>query len=78
IAGTETYNDDGIVPIESVLLGKYVFQKNVHSYTQITVSGNDSEHSDLPTNPQIVQLIQRDILDGRGQKQSSNPVFNNH
>ncbi|WP_146627004.1 alpha/beta hydrolase, partial [Oenococcus oeni] len=51
---------------------------NVHSYTQITVSGNDSEHSDLPTNPQIVQLIQRDILDGRGQKQSSNPVFNNH
>ncbi|AZZ61056.1 alpha/beta hydrolase [Oenococcus sp. UCMA 16435] len=77
IAGTETYNDDGIVPIESVLSGKYVFQKNVHSYTQITVSGNDSEHSDLPTNPQIVQLIQRDILNTQNQKQSFNPALNN-
>ncbi|MFT8470293.1 MAG: alpha/beta hydrolase [Oenococcus sp.] len=63
IAGTETYKDDGIVPIESVLAGRYIFQNVVHSYTQITVSGADSQHSDLPTNPQIIELIQRRILD---------------
>lgn len=63
IAGTETYKDDGIVPIESVLAGRYIFQNVVRSYTQITVSGSDSQHADLPTNPQIVELIQRNILD---------------
>lgn len=62
VAGTETYNDDGIVPIESVIAGKYVFQKIVRSYTQIIVSGDDSDHSDLPTNSQIISLIRRNIL----------------
>ncbi len=33
IAGTEDYTDDGIVPVQSVLAGKYIFQKHVKSYT---------------------------------------------
>ncbi len=48
IAGTEDYTDDGIVPVQSVLAGKYIFQKHVKSYTQITVSGDDAQHSSLP------------------------------
>lgn len=70
MAGTETYDDDGIVPIESVLAGRFVFQNNVHSYTEITVTGDDSSHSDLPTNGQIIDLIERTIL-------KTAPPFNN-
>lgn len=62
ILGTETYDDDGIVPEESVEAGKYIFQKQVAHYTQITVTGDDAQHSDLPQNDQIVQLIQQNVL----------------
>ncbi|BAX71438.1 alpha/beta hydrolase superfamily protein [Leuconostoc suionicum] len=62
IAGTEDYTDDGIVPVQSVLAGKYIFQKHVKSYTQITVSGDDAQHSSLPENTEVVKLIQEHIL----------------
>ncbi|MGL5688277.1 MAG: alpha/beta hydrolase, partial [Weissella cibaria] len=51
-----------IVPEESVEAGKYIFQKQVAHYTQITVTGDDAQHSDLPQNDQIVQLIQQNVL----------------
>jgi len=57
IAGTENLDGDGTVPVESVEAGKYIFQNQVKHYTQITVSGDDAAHSDLPQNQQIVQLI---------------------
>lgn len=57
IAGTETLDGDGTVPIESVEAGKYIFQNQVAHYTQITVSGDDANHSALPQNRQIVSLI---------------------
>ncbi|GMA70139.1 acyltransferase [Leuconostoc litchii] len=62
IAGTEDYTDDGIVPVQSVLAGKYIFQKRVKSYTQITVSGDDAQHSSLPENKEVMRLIQEHIL----------------
>lgn len=62
IAGTEDYNGDGIVPIESVQAGKYIYQKHIKQYTAITVTGNQSGHSDLPQNKQIVRLIETYLL----------------
>jgi len=62
IAGTDTYGGDGIVPFDSVNRGKYIFQKQVHSFTQITVTGADAKHAGLPENQQIVKLIQQDLL----------------
>jgi uncharacterized alpha/beta hydrolase family protein len=62
IAGTEDYTDDGIVPVQSVIAGKYIFQKHVKSYTQITVSGDDAQHSNLPENSEVVSIIQEYLL----------------
>lgn len=63
VAGTENYDSDGLVPDGSVTAGKYIYQRVVRHYTEITVTGSDAEHSDLPQNPQIISLIKRDILD---------------
>lgn len=62
VAGTENFDSDGLVPINSVEAEKYVYQGQVKHYTEITVTGVDAEHSDLPENRQIVDLIQRYIL----------------
>jgi uncharacterized alpha/beta hydrolase family protein len=62
IAGTEDYTDDGVVPVQSVLAGKYIFQKQVKLYTQITVSGTAAEHSSLPENDEVIGLIQEYLL----------------
>lgn len=62
VAGSENYVEDGIVQLSSVLAGKYIYQKQVKHYTQITVTGRLTEHSDLPQNSQVLDLIQRYIL----------------
>lgn len=77
VAGTQTYNSDGLVPLGSVVAGKYIYQGQVKHFTTISVSGSDAQHSDLPQNDQIIDLINRYILDkqqvqqnGRKNKQS--------
>lgn len=62
IAGTENYDNDGIVPARSVEAGKYIYQGQAKSYTEITVTGDDAQHSDLPQNQQIISLIEQYIL----------------
>ncbi len=62
IVGAETYNTDGLVPWESAMQARYVFQNKVHHFTEITVTGANAEHSDLPQNTEIVQSIQQNIL----------------
>lgn len=70
ILGTQTYTSDGIVPEESVEAGKYIFQKQVKSFTQIEVTGNQAGHSDLPQNKQIIDLIDRYLLDHKNRTAS--------
>lgn len=62
VAGTNSYDGDYIVPIASVESGKYIFQKQVKHYTQITVTGDDAQHSDLPQNEEVLALISEHIL----------------
>ncbi|MFZ2845851.1 MAG: alpha/beta hydrolase [Lactococcus chungangensis] len=62
IAGTEDYTDDGVVPVQSVMAGKYIFQKQVKLFTQITVSGEEAQHSNLPENDEVISLIQEYLL----------------
>lgn len=63
IAGSPTYTTDGLVPLESVLDGRYIYQGRVKNYIELIVTGNQSQHSDLPQNQQIIQLIKMLMLD---------------
>lgn len=65
IAGSENYVEDGLVPLSSVLAGKYIYQGAVKHYTQITVTGKLAQHSALPQNNEVLSLIQRYILDNQ-------------
>ena len=72
VAGTETYDSDGLVPERSVEAGKYIYQGAVKHFTQITVTGQDAQHSDLPQNDQIIELLERYVLQqNQGQKPKS-------
>jgi uncharacterized alpha/beta hydrolase family protein len=62
IAGSEGYSGDGIVPFDSVNRGKLIFQGQVKNFTQMTVTGANANHADLPENQQIVALIRQDLL----------------
>lgn len=62
IAGSENYVEDGLVPLSSVLAGKYIYQGVVSHYTQITVTGKLAQHSALPQNQEVLSLIRRYIL----------------
>ncbi len=67
LMGTETYDSDGLVPEESVEAGKYIFQKQVKSFTMLTLTGKDAQHSSLPQNKQVVQAINEELLDSSPQ-----------
>lgn len=62
VAGTENYSSDGLVPEQSVEAGKYIYQGQAKRFTQITITGTNAQHSDLPQNPQTIDLIKRYIL----------------
>lgn len=63
VAGTITYDSDELVPDASVSAGKYIYQDQAAHYTETTVTGEDAQHSDLPTNDEVVALIQQRIVD---------------
>lgn len=62
IAGSENYVEDGLVPVSSVEAGKFIYQGVVKHYTQITITGKLAQHSALPQNRQVIDIIQRHIL----------------
>lgn len=67
VAGTESYDSDGLVPEESVQAGKYIYQKQVNHYTTMTVTGANAQHSDLPQNKEIVRIIEQYLLDNKNE-----------
>ncbi len=68
IAGTQNYTSDGLVPENSVRAGKYIYQHRVDHFTEMTVTGDDAQHSDLPQNQEIINLIQDNIIDKTNKK----------
>ena len=75
VAGTITYDSDELVPDASVSAGKYIYQNQATSYTEITVTGEDAQHSDLPTNDEVVALIKQHIesQDHQNRQEQKNP-----
>lgn len=69
VAGTITYDSDELVPDASVSAGKYIYQNQVARYTEVTVTGADAQHSDLPTNDEVVRLIEDKILDQQSRQE---------
>lgn len=69
VAGSENYVEDGLVPVSSVLAGKYIYQGQVKHYTQVTVTGKLAQHSALPQNREVLDLIRRYILNPNKQGQ---------
>lgn len=63
LSGGKNYESDGIVPEASVAAGKYIFQKQVKSYTAMTVTGEEADHSDLPQNKQVIKVIKQYLLE---------------
>lgn len=62
LSGGKSYESDGIVPETSVAAGKFIFQKQVKSYTAMTVTGEKADHADLPQNKQVIQAIREYLL----------------
>ncbi|KRM38838.1 cell surface hydrolase [Lactobacillus hamsteri DSM 5661 = JCM 6256] len=63
LTGGRSYESDGIVPEASVAAAKYVFQNQVKSFTEMTITGDEAGHSDLPQNKQVVQLMKQYLFD---------------
>lgn len=72
VAGSENYVEDGLVPLSSVLAGKYIYQGIVKHYTQVTVTGKLAQHSALPQNREVLDLIRRYVLNRNNPRQSNN------
>lgn len=62
LTGGKTYESDGIVPEASVAAAKYVFQNQVKSFMEITITGSNAYHSDLPQNKQVVEVMKQYLL----------------
>ena len=77
LSGGKNYESDGIVPEASVAAGKYIFQNQVKSYTAMTVTGSKTDHSDLPQNEQVVQVIKQYLLEKRRFNNTQNPRQDN-
>ncbi|MBN2959885.1 MAG: alpha/beta hydrolase [Streptococcus gordonii] len=73
VAGTITYDSDELVPDASVSAGKYIYQNQAKSYTEITVTGEDAQHSDLPTNDEVVSLVNQYIVNSQKEEQKQAP-----
>lgn len=71
LLGGENYDSDGIVPENSVHAGKYIFQNQVKQFTEITITGSDATHSDLPQNKEVVAAIKQYLLD---KKKNNSPL----
>ena len=67
VGNEDSYTSDGLVPANSVLAGKYIYQKRVKHYTSMTVTGEQAQHSNLPQNRQIVKLIEEYLLESNAQ-----------
>ncbi|MDR3241369.1 MAG: alpha/beta hydrolase [Lactobacillaceae bacterium] len=62
VGGANVDGSDGIVPFASVASGRGIYQGNVAHYTLIMVTGADSDHSALPENMEIIDIIKQFIL----------------
>ncbi|WP_340139390.1 alpha/beta hydrolase [Lactobacillus intestinalis] len=70
VAETQNYVADGPGPVSGVEAGKYIYQGTAKSYTQITVTGKLAQHSALPQNSQVIELIQRYILEQQSRRRT--------
>ena len=76
ISGGESYDSDGLVPESSVEAGKYIFQNQVKHYTAMTVTGADAQHSSLPQNKEVVQVIEQYLLNSQKSNDNQQPANN--
>ncbi|KRL28290.1 alpha/beta hydrolase [Lactobacillus kefiranofaciens] len=77
LSGGKNYESDGIVPEASVAAGKYIFQNRVKNFTAMTVTGEEADHSDLPQNEQVVQVIEQHLLNPVKPKNNPNQANQN-
>lgn len=76
IYGGESYDSDGLVPESSAEAGKYIFQNQVKHYTAMTVTGADAQHSSLPQNKEVVQVIEQYLLNTQKERENQQPANN--
>lgn len=74
VSGGENYESDGLVPENSVASGKYIYQGQVAHYTTMTVTGISAQHSSLPQNQQVVEVIKQYLLNSSRSGRRSNNI----
>lgn len=72
IAGTQLYTDDGIVPLDSVDAGKYIYEGKIKHYTLITLTGDKAQHSDMIASNQFITIFHQYII-GNGVYNPNSP-----
>ncbi|EOL42794.1 alpha/beta hydrolase [Enterococcus caccae] len=48
---------DNIVPVQSVFSGRYIYQERVAEYQEVLIQGENTSHSELVENQEIVLLL---------------------
>lgn len=48
---------DNTVPVQSVFSGRYIYQEKINSYQEIIIKGEDTDHSALVENQQVIDEI---------------------
>lgn len=61
ILGTKSYISDTLVPENSALAAKYIYQPVSHNYMAVTLTGRKVSHYELPQDSRLIQLI-RDLI----------------
>lgn len=58
IAGeVEETASDNTVPVQSVFSGRYIYQEQLADYQEILIQGQETSHSELVENPEVIRLI---------------------
>lgn len=73
LSGGESYESDGTVPEASVAAAKYIFQNQVKQFTEMTVTGTEAGHSDLPQNKEVVAAIKQYLVKKNNPQQQDLP-----
>lgn len=61
VLGTRSYISDTLVPENSALAAKYIYQPVSHNYMAVTLTGRQVSHYELPQDSRLIQLI-RDLI----------------
>lgn len=65
-----SYSTDGLIKVGSVYSGKCIYQSRVRYFTEITVTGKKTSHSDLPENREVIGIVSNYLFNNLAETQT--------